>query len=64
MPDVSAAADIAQRLRAMAGPNKPNLCDQAADLIEQMAEERSAKADKGFKTSAKSCSVNVGHDSG
>ncbi len=37
-------ADVVRRLRSMAGPNKPNACDDAADLIEQMAEQLEHKA--------------------
>ena len=33
------AAEIVAKLRAMAGPAKPNLLDEAADLIEQLQAE-------------------------
>lgn len=43
-PDV---AELVARLRAMAGPAKPNLLDEAADLLERMhaeLQERDAHA--------------------
>lgn len=39
-PDV---AEIVARLRAMAGPTKPNLLDEAADLLERLDRERTAR---------------------
>lgn len=39
-PDV---ADIVARLRAMAGPTKPNLLDEAADVIERLDRQRTAR---------------------
>lgn len=33
------AAAIVARLRAMAGPYKPNACDDAADIIERLIDK-------------------------
>jgi hypothetical protein len=44
MPDHASLSDIVMRLRAMAGPRQPNTLTEAADLIEQMAEELDHKA--------------------
>lgn len=38
------AAEIVAKLRAMAGPTKPNLLDEAADVIEQLHAELQERA--------------------